>query len=402
MNMGKWLRIFSYHTHEKGAVLIAGLLVILVLTILALGAMMTSTTELKISANDRSAKQVFYVAEGGTEEARSRLQSGASPYPIPDNQPTNASWAAFIAGTPSEAALQGYNGGSDQFLYPRMNPLLDYVVAIIHKTNPSGQILKWGFKDGMLKENTSVGNNIFVINSLGQDTTGASKAVRIEATNADLYAPAALYTKETTFLQGTSTYVQGRDQCGSGDVDGALSMRNIQRIGNPVIDGSPHPIQEFSAINIDVQGLVNQFKQFANYPYSVTNQTFTGMNWGSPVHGATPQNATSCTAQNVVYINTNSTFIQLAGMSQGCGLLLVDGDLMVQGGFHWYGVVLVTGSISFTGGAEKNVTGAMLAGANVAADTVGGNANIVYCSKAVYDNSHYLPLTILRWAEQFS
>jgi hypothetical protein len=110
----------------------------------------------------------------------------------------------------------------------------------------------------------------------------------------------------------------------------------------------------------------------------------------------------SCTAHNVVYINANSTFVQLTGMSQGCGLLLVDGDLMVQGGLHWYGVILATGSISFTGGAEKNVTGAVLAGADASADLVGGNAAIVYCSSAVYDNSHGLPLNILRWVELFS
>ncbi len=83
-------------------------------------------------------------------------------------------------------------------------------------------------------------------------------------------------------------------------------------------------------------------------------------------------------------------------------MLLVQGDLMVQGGFHWYGVVLVTGSVSFTGGAEKNVTGALLAGANASADLVGGNANILYCSRAVYENSHGLPLHVLRWVELFS
>jgi hypothetical protein len=65
---------------------------------------------------------------------------------------------------------------------------------------------------------------------------------------------------------------------------------------------------------------------------------------------------------------------------------------MVQGGLHWYGVVLVTGSIAFTGGGEKNVTGPMLAGTNSSADLFGINVNILYCSNAVYDNSHYLPL----------
>jgi Tfp pilus assembly protein PilX len=399
--MNRWLvlrRILKVGD-ERGAVLIAGLLIIVLLAVLALAGMMSTSAELKISANDRSAKQVFYVAEAGTEDARSRLQIGASSSPIPDSQPTNPNWTAFI-GTAAEASLQGYTGSSDQILYSRLSTL-DYVVTITHKKNPSGQILKWGFKDGILKENTSVGNNIFVIKSLGQDTTGASKSVQIEATNVDLYAPAALYTRETTSIQGTSTYIQGRDQCGNGDVDGVLSMQNVQKIGNPFIDGSPQPVDQNSSVTIDVPGLVNGFKSYANYTYTAPGQTLTGMNWGSPTDGATPQNAMSCSAHNVVYINTNSTFVQLAGMSQGCGLLLVDGDLLVQGGFHWYGVVLVSGSLTFTGGGEKDVTGAMLAGANAAADVVGGNANILYCSSAIYDNSRYLALRILRWAETF-
>jgi hypothetical protein len=323
--------------------------------------------------------------------------------PIPDNQPTNADWWAFI-GTAPEAALQGYTGNGNQVLYPKLNSSLDYVVTITHKLNSSHQILKWGYSNDILGENSSAGNNIFVITSHGKETTGASKSVQIEATNATLYTPAALYTKEQTTLQGTSTYVQGRDQCGNGDVYGTLSMRNVIQNGNPFIDGSPQDVKPNSPINIDVQGLVNQFKTYANYNYNVTviGTTLSGMDWGSPILGATPQNAMSCNTANVVYINTNSTFVQLTGMSQGCGILLVDGDLMVQGGFHWYGVVLVTGSVTFTGGGEKNVTGAILAGANASADLVGGNANIVYCSKAVYDNSHLLPLNILRWVELFS
>jgi hypothetical protein len=81
--------------------------------------------------------------------------------------------------------------------------------------------------------------------------------------------------------------------------------------------------------------------------------------------------------------------------------MLVEGDLEVHGGFQWYGVVLVTGSIIFTGGGGKNVTGAVLAGANASADLVGGDANIVYCSTAVNNQTNYMPLVTLRWAEIF-
>ena len=119
MNATPWLKKVFFRTNEKGAVLVTALLIVLVLTILSLAAMMTTATELKTARNDRSAKQVLYMAEAGTEDARSRLQTGASAYPIPDDQPTNANWTAFI-GTSGEAALQGYVGNSNQVLYSRL------------------------------------------------------------------------------------------------------------------------------------------------------------------------------------------------------------------------------------------------------------------------------------------
>jgi hypothetical protein len=62
----------------------------------------------------------------------------------------------------------------------------------------------------------------------------------------------------------------------------------------------------------------------------------------------------------------------------------------------------VTGSITFTGGGGKNVTGSMLAGGTVSADLVGGDANIVYCSNAINNQTQYMPLVTLRWVELFS
>ncbi|MFH1305523.1 MAG: hypothetical protein ABIH74_03900, partial [Candidatus Omnitrophota bacterium] len=83
----------------------------------------------------------------------------------------------------------------------------------------------------------------------------------------------------------------------------------------------------------------------------------------------------------------------------GGGLLLVEGDLMLHGDFSWYGVVIATGSITFTGGGNKNVTGAMLSGGSTDADLVGGNANIVYCSSAVQNQTENQPLQVLSWKD---
>lgn len=391
-------------TNETGAALVTGLLIVLVLTILSIAAMMTTATELKIAVNDRSSKRVFYLAEAGVEDARSRMQVGASTLPIPDTQPTNANWRAFI-GTGPKCQGKGYSqSNGNQIRYDSLNSSLEYVVDIKHKLDSSGTaLIKWGDSngDGIPEENTTMGKNIYVLTSEGYTSDGASKTLRVEVSPApDLTVPAALYTKSNTIIQGTSTYVIGLDKCGSTGLPGIVSMATVAQNGTPHIDGVP-PIIPNSTQNIDIPYMVNQFKGSNNYSYDVHSGTLTGMNWGMPTPGATPQDASNCDLRNVVYFNTNSTFIRLMGGTSGCGILLVEGDLNVNGGFQWYGVVLVTGSIVFTGGGEKNVTGAMLAGGAVSADLVSGDANLLYCSEAISRQSRYLPLKVHRWAEIF-
>jgi len=399
-------RVFTAES-EKGAVLVTGLLLVFVLTILSMAAMMSTSAELRIVANDRSAKNAFYLAEAGLEDARTRLQVSASASPIPDNNPTNSNWKVFI-GTEEKSNEKGYQStNSDHARYDKLDSSLDYVVTVIHKLDPSGNILKWGDGngDGIPEENLSTGENIYVITSDGYTPTGAYKAVMIEAAKAPpIKVPAALYTKADTTIQGTSTYVIGMDGCSSAHVPGIISKATVTQNGNPTITGSPFPIKENSSNpEINVQSMINGFKKNnESYSYNVNSATLRGMNWGSPTPGSSQQDPTSCSTQNVVYFNTNSTYVKLTGGTSGCGLLLVEGDLHVHGGFQWYGVILVTGSIVFAGGGEKNVTGAILSGGSVSADVIGGNAAIVFCSEAVNDQTKNLPLITLRWMELFS
>jgi len=89
----------------------------------------------------------------------------------------------------------------------------------------------------------------------------------------------------------------------------------------------------------------------------------------------------------------------LSGGVSGCGILVVEGDLIAHGGFSWYGPVLVTGSLTFTGGGDTNITGAVVTGEDTDGDIIGGNTNIVYCSTAV-DAVRNRALTILSWKQE--
>jgi Tfp pilus assembly protein PilX len=78
--------------------------------------------------------------------------------------------------------------------------------------------------------------------------------------------------------------------------------------------------------------------------------------------------------------------VHLTSAATGSGILIVDGDLDINGGLNWYGLILVRGKVSFTGGAgaNTNLYGAILAGDDVNAtnqpqgDNFGGSINFSY------------------------
>lgn len=417
-------------TDEKGMVLVVALLLISVLLLLGTTAVMTSTTDMKISTNYKTGNQAFYVAEAGIEEARARLKGTLSTNPncITDSYPTNTGWAAFI-GMAAKSQGKGYNSGNAMHVrVDSIQSTLDYTVKIEHQKNVANQILYWGDVngDGINERTTSptsstgmANKNIYLVTSYGV-AANANKTIETEVTRVPpITAPAALYVEAVTTIQGTSTNVIGVDQCGGSSLPGVvttLAMGTVTPTGKPMVCGAGQTCCDFSpyppcgatvpwdvvggGTNMDIQSIIDGWKSSANYQYSVSGDTNTGMAWGTPTMGATLQNPSSCNTANVVYYNTNNMDIKLAGGTSGCGLLLVDGDLEVNGGFSWYGMVIVSGSVRYLGGGDKNITGAVLVGGSMDADLVGGNANIVYCSSAINNMSANQPLRRLSWKEQ--
>jgi hypothetical protein len=71
---------------------------------------------------------------------------------------------------------------------------------------------------------------------------------------------------------------------------------------------------------------------------------------------------------------------------QGQGILLVDGDLKLSGGFTFFGIVITTGTFDATGNGGNGATvyGAVLAqNANISTNVVNGGAQIQYSSCVV-------------------
>lgn len=406
------IRIARHDT--RGAALVTGLLVMGVLMILGTAAIMTTSTDIQISGNHRTAREAFYAAEAGTEEARARLRANAGVNLILDAHPTQTQWRGYIGPT-NKAQGKGYDPSNGMHI--RVNSLqtaLDYTVAIRHATDSDGNILYWGDDDGdgISTRNTTTGQNIYMITGYGA-SGGARKTIEIESARIpplSVTVPSPLYVEASTTIQGSSTYILGMDGCGMDNKNAVVSTQGADTVtqnGNPTIAGAGGPNDiVYNGTDINVQAIVDGFKNYADFSYNVTSATHTGTatpgpgdNWGTPIPGPTLQDPSSCSVNNVVHYNTNGTHIRLSGGVSGCGILLIEGNLEIHGDFSWYGPILVTGSVVFTGGGNKQISGAVLAGGSVDADVIGGNANIVYCSAAVNAPVQNRPLLILSWKE---
>lgn len=106
------------------------------------------------------------------------------------------------------------------------------------------------------------------------------------------------------------------------------------------------------------------------------------MNWGDPNRN-TPAGA--CESYfPIVYVSDTTGSTHITG-GYGQGVLLVDGDLIVDGGFQWYGPVITRGHLT-TQGTGGHFNGAVMAAdVDLELNSVLGNALITYSSCAIAD-----------------
>ncbi len=408
----KYFRNSGTLRNEKGIVLTTALVFMGVLALLSTSAFVTTTTEMKIGGNYKISEQAFYAAQAGGEEARARLRATAI-NPLNDAYPTQTQWRAYI-GSLARTNETGYDSGNSMHVrYDSIAADLGYTVQIRHQTDAAGSILYWGDADGdgVNERNTVAGENIYVVTSYGS-TGGSNKYIETEMTRIPaISVPSALYVEATTTIQGNSTYVIGVDGCGSTNKAGIATTENpgsVTFLDNPHVTGvgSGEPNIAYNGTEMDIQSVVDSFKGLADFSYTVdstthsaTTQPGPGDAWGTPTPGSTLQDPSSCSCSNIVHYDTGGTYVQLSGGVSGCGILLIEGDLDIHGDFSWYGPVVVTGSVIFNGGGDKNITGALIAGGSAVIDVTGGNANIVYCSAAISDQTRNRPLRLLGWKE---
>jgi Tfp pilus assembly protein PilX len=364
---------------EQGYMLVAALTLMTGLTLLGTTAYILSSTDIKVGTNFRNSQQVLQVAMAGTERARELLRqenlSGSNITSFSDELSNSQRKG-------QNSALDGYSATTDDT--PIASGTIGGVAYSAYLSNDS--------VDGVFSETDS--NKRVMITTIATKSSDNSKAV--VQTVVQLYtgetSPATIYSKGDVTGNGSSLTVKGTDECGAESALAPIytkspAITNLN--GSPTLTGSPSTPQTGN-LDLGIAAMVSALKGSANYTLTADTNNVT---YGSS------------SSYKVVYSNTSNP-VNVNGLKlnnlTGYGILLVDGDLELGGGFTWHGPIVVTGSVTLNGGGGEgiNIHGQILSGTSTLTDvTLNGGNVIQYNSCDLKKAFAGQPLVVLNWKQ---
>ena len=291
---------------------------------------------------------------------------------------------------------------------------------------------------------TKLNDELFLVQSLGTRSTGGGQVLsRVVATLARLTfvsatAKAAVTVTKPVKFNGNAFEVIGNDSvpqgwagesgCTTGDnvagirsatTTGAASQDADNIWGTPPqVPSDPTVTNDFFNIFGDVT--FDELKKSADIvlpstsPYNSVGPSLTAalpqrcnigdqLNWGEPHRGAGSVN--QCYNYFPI-IYASGSQLQLTGGGRGQGLLLIEGDLSIAGGFEFTGLIVAKGGIKVNGNGNK-ITGALLA-QDVSIDddnSISGNTTLQFSScaldKAIKGSAFAEPLAYRSWVQLY-
>ncbi len=383
---------------QRGVALIMTLFVLVTLSLLGLGLMTTSTLESKINMNSRSLHQAYYGAEAGLEEATYRM-IGSAVNPINLTQVDTPSEVVYVRQSSSvdptsssspyydtEYATSNFTAVNYYTTNQGTNPMPYQWVKISMKTK---RLSNHDVNNGGITTNQDVpiyydgaeylydpanginasktGFRVYQITSFGRTSDGASSKLRREISSSGFpgmpgavffNGPAPVYDAPSS----NPFRVEGADQSG-GPAKPAIAV--INAAADTAVTGAipgnrqdhytgsgPWPdVQDVSsglpAAYTTPQGmedLVSSIVPYANGNYPAGTDVCSGANcWGT---AANPK---------INVFNGDCDF----GNSTGYGLLIVRGNLHMQGNAAFNGLILIVGqgTMTFNGGGNGQING---------------------------------------------
>jgi len=354
---------------ERGMALAVAIFAMVVVGALVAGAFFAGTQEQRVGENQRRVQTSFGVAEAGAQE---RVLSW--------DPATMNKRAQYPADSVAIATTTAFNG--------------------------SGSYGGYSYK---------VGPNLFLIDVTGRDRASASGAIaggggarqrigmitRIAPVDFGIHA--SLTTQGTVNLSGNAD-VNGNDQIPTGwttcDPSGPPQPGvrdqggNVTESGNGSVQGNP-PIVNDPTVNN------NTFTMFggATYAQMVARATITvpaGNYSTAPVVNGGVCDKTDLTnwGDGMNPLGQCASYfpiIHAAGTitlnnTQGQGILLVDGDLNIQGSYQFFGIVIIQGDLKTAGGGSTDAHfwgGVMAKNADLSTQNLSGKATLNYSSCSI-------------------
>lgn len=378
----------SYRTNERGFALVAAVFALVIIAALVTGAFFAARQELRTGRSSQTFQRAFGAAEAGLNNTIVNWNTGA--------------WNGMAVGDSADTTgTLPSNTGS--------------YAAVVRRLN----------------------NELFLIRTVGTDPSGASQRTLAALTRLafiQMNFNAALTTRGALTVGGSSE-IDGRDANPAGWTCVGNTLDTLPGVTSPNPDsitttgsscanlaclyGDPK-VQKDTTINdstffkfgdldwpelvamatkIYPPGDVGPLTDLAPVGTATSCDLSVMSNWGEPRN---PPIVAGCRNYfPIIYVNGN---LKITG-GWGQGILLVEGNLEVQGGAEFYGPVIVRGRLRTAGTGGHFYGGVMAANVNLDASSILGDAQIKFSSCAVANALAFnAPGRLLRersWAEIF-
>ncbi len=385
---------------ERGFILILALVTMVAMTVIGLSLIMNITVDLQLSKNERELKQAFQLAEGGIQEAIARLHLSTTQGEYIGELAADANYRTTSWNSDNSKDF-GIGVGGDR----ESADSLDYTVTIeyLDETNSEGfcdsnDNVSPNTEGNASSPPASCENATEEIVMYGQDFKVAPTLTEISYGKLPVYRVVSTGTSGNTsrtieaFIGASALYTDteyglNTNQCitangGSNNLGTVLQGDGCAC--DPDITGSCAPNKTAAEVSTtyDMQYYLGEelssIIDMADEKHWCNGATCSDAGDDIPSSGAIDTvvtdwgDPTGDTYSTMIYIdNDTGKEATLTGTYSGRGILIVTGDLRLNGNFTYEGLIYVFGTLTFGGGGSSlNVTGGVMA--NNAITTNGG------------------------------
>lgn len=355
---------------QEGMALVFALFMLMALGMAGASALLVGSAGARATRNARSASQVHYVAESGLSDALQTINAVG----VVDFQADVANqWAGWFGnGSRSFGPVAGYS----------------YTVApVVSGTNPAGAGRLVATATGPEGTRNVVVANITRSN-IPSTSPGAIYLAQDSATNATFVGNAfAVDGNDHNYTGGAGPNppvpgITTRNDSNTQEVLASLSSQQRDNVtGQGYLNGPPIVA---SVATSPIAPTVAQMNQVIN---DLLARSGVITNNGSQMNGGNTFGTTAA-PQITHFSNASGVTIKGNGNASGVGIMIVEGDLTIQGSFDFKGLVIVRGRTNVLNDpSETEVTGnATVYGSLWTQDfnlVVGGSAIVYYSSQAL-------------------